>query len=344
MNFKKALSCVVAAAMGLSVVAAMAVSVGASDFRAPTYDSRTGGFTINDFRRGSAPMLNAVEIDEFYTDFAPNSQVNMTMRLPEGVEYADVKFVRVEFDFPADWDMDDMNNVSVIFQNNHNSWQQHNVHINPDEILACGTSAARVCNNTCKIEMVNDKPVAMIPVNLGPTNTTESGNNEYFIVIVTADWADGDNTPGKARVTLLNEARTTIQMTLHCATCNGNCTCPHAACGKFPCECCVRCDQHPCVCVHPCGECNEINCVCCTVCRKAVCECVCVLCGEADCEGECFEHPPEVTTTAGGTGATGTGATGPGGNPINPPTGVVMAVIPTLLAMGAAVVSMRKRK
>jgi len=316
MKFKKALSCVVAAAMIISVVVAMSATVGASGFRTPTYDSKNFGWFVNDFRYGTYDndeITNKVEIIEFYTEFSPNEEINMTVRMPEGVDYADVRFVRVELEVPATLDTDNMNNIAVIFQNTMNSWQHHSVHPNAAEMEACRDQAARVCSNGCKFELVGGKFVADIPIDLTQRLNAQGVptplDNDYLIVIVTADWGDGDVTPGRAKMSLLTAGKEVIKLTRHCVSpCNGDCKCPCNICNKFPCDC-------------PAGL------------------------PSTTAPNNTTTPPATTTTTAANTTATtANSATASASQTTNPPTGIVTAIIPTLLAAAAAVAVSRKRK
>jgi hypothetical protein len=345
MNFKKSLSCIIAVAMILSVMAVMTLSVGAS-YRAHGYDMRAGGFIVNDFRRNDT-FLNEVSIYTYGVEQQHLDGVaNFHMVLPEGITYEDVKFVRVEFDLPASVDMELMSVFSVVTQGTP-GWLQHQLHIDPaTEGATCQTSARRVCDNVCAFDMSGDKPVAVIPLNLPEAN-------EFLKIILINSWTEEDEIVGSARVTFLNAQRNLIRATVFCNTCEaGYCSCPCDTCKENPCVCCNRCGNAPdaCDCEDPCDECGELTCKCCSACETFPCECACGICNTVGCPGGCGTTPtdpnnstPPTNNTTPGTG-TGTGANNSGGgDDVNPPSGVVLAIIPTLLA-GVAVVIARKRK
>jgi hypothetical protein len=357
--------------MILSVVAAMATSVGASAFRFPTYDMKTGGIIFNDFRRvdnpptGVTPLNNAVKIDEFWTEYTPDANFDVTMRLPEDVDHRDVRFIRVEFAFPSDFDIMEMSNIAIIAQNSRGGWQQHNVHADPEEKLACSGQAVNnsPCTNDCKLDISGKNPVAIIPVDMSDRN----GNpNAYFGLVVTIDWTGADGvTPGKAKANLLDANRNIIPLTLHCtvtggdytgpcagcnrATCeccddcfNFPCVCACDDCDKFPCVCCPRCETAPdadgnCECEEDCPECEQRPCQCCNECDEYPCVCPCPRCEKVDCDNrvDCeiagiFTNPPQVTA--------------PTTTDNNPLVGVQFAIFPALLAAAAAIATVRKRK
>ncbi|MCL2037117.1 MAG: hypothetical protein FWG83_07025 [Oscillospiraceae bacterium] len=288
MKFKKAFSCVTAAAVGLGMAAVMATVVGASDYSAPTYDSKTGGWVVNDFRRVVNDFENNVGILPAEVKENPETDAMVPLFLPEGKTLQDIKFVKVEFDFPEDTELEEIPVVNVCINSSAQAWQQHAIHIDPEisAIERCNAAGNRTCGRLCKWEEGTDKPTIIAPVDLVDPYY-EEGDAEYAMFMLTLDWAIEDQkTPGTANITLLDENRNLLALSSTTESYN------------------------------PGG--NE-----------------------------------EITTTTDGTGNGGTQATTVAGTTAaatttasgdTPKGGVVLAIIPTIMATGAVIALSKKRK
>jgi hypothetical protein len=329
MKLKRISALFVAFAMMFSVAAIMAVSASAREaWRLPTYDRRTGGWTVNDFRRNpSAGFGNAVGVDLFDTEeefLTIEDDVNLNLFLPAGLDWDDIGGARVTFEL-GDIDEDGLSelpNMTVVVQHNARTWEAHPMHIDPTVKENC--SFTDHCGNNCKFDLETLTATVLFQT---PGNVTPWGNtpNEFLKVTVTCDWLEDARTPGIARVNLLDKNGRVIPMFQYCPTvCKGPCLCPCPdGCGFVgigPCHCpCADCDEYPCACF-------------CETCEEAPCVCPCADCGENPCV--CFEVDVTPPERPGDPSDVGSDEEGPSDLPT---TGVTLVIIPVVLAAIAVV-------
>ncbi|MCL1865886.1 MAG: hypothetical protein FWF82_00580 [Oscillospiraceae bacterium] len=331
MKTRKILSCVIAAAMMLCVIASMATVVGAaSEYRLPTYNIKAGGWDVNDFRRAEGNVFNndaGINLFETEKEFLSSTPApNLQIILPEGKGFEAIKFLRVEFDFPADTDLEELNGMAIIMNNNIHGWQQHNVHIS--EPVNCNPAAKAVCNGSCKFDTSGAKPVILVPVDL---EEDEYAACEFLKVTVTCDWAGDTETAGKATVTFLDKDKNTMVLGTWCDDCGGWCKEPCTDCGKNPCVCNAGGN----------GGTTAVSTAATT--PPSTASSSDAPSATVTTNGEAITSP-QTTNTADVAG-TGDASDTTTSGPINPAnTGVVFAIVPVILAGGAAVVASRKRK
>jgi hypothetical protein len=209
MKLKKALSCVIAAAMMFSLAAVMTTGVGAAALPDPTYDATTGGWTVNHFvRTTGAAGENLIGIYPYGVeqgDLDAKNTINLV--LPEGKAYADVRFIQVEFNFPADLEIEEIPVMVIVTNSDIGGWQEHKVHACPvvqaDNALGrCNSAARSACNNTCVMDVSGANPTALITTNFSDVMGMSC---EWMNIVFIADWdLDDGRTPGSAKVTLLD--------------------------------------------------------------------------------------------------------------------------------------------
>jgi hypothetical protein len=287
MKSKKLLSCILAMAMVLSLIVPMTVSVSASG--APTLDPDTGGWNLNHFIRYSSngaiaesgdPVGVKIYLAETEREFFnPNGDTALSLYLPSNVTFNDIGFVEIKFNFPEGTNFEDMNNIVVATQQSLVSWEEHFIHAVPAEREAScnpnGNTGPRavqnvVCGDNCAFDFSSGALTPTVRIPVRPHDLTEPivSTNEYFQIIVIADWpASVGETPtaGNAKAQLLNRSGQPIRLELPCPTCgesDANCDCPCAECNsaKGQCRCCRSCGKFPCAC--PCPVCGGTPGVC----------------------------------------------------------------------------------
>ena len=359
MNFKKILAMVTVCAMVFSIMALMVTSVGASGFKAPTYDRKVAGWTVNDFRRDeSEGFSNTVGIYPHGVDprmkpaggdLDPANMLHLF--LPPEVGYEDIGGVRAVFNFGTtdEDELAELPNMAIITQHDYDSWEHHNIHHLADVKLECGTNDTPrkvICGNKCGY--VGN--VATIKTECRGDEFMGEITRSYLRITLTCDWNDPDSrTAGSAKVQLLDKSGKIIPLVELCSKCKGPCECPCKCgqvelgpckcpcddCKEFPCECfCDTCEQAPCVC--PCIDCGkpkgdgDDDCKCFV--RPEYQECVCVVCKV--CEDACLVANCKCDECLGDCDCVYDGI---------PNVGVALALVPTFFAAVAVAVS-RKRK
>jgi hypothetical protein len=290
MNFKKILSIVIAVAMVCSMMAVMTASVSASNFRKPTYDRKIGAWNVNDFRRNlNEGFNNSVGVYPMGIesgDLDPANDIHVL--LPEDVMYDAIGGVRVTFNLgniSADA-LAELPNMSVIMQHTGNSWEQHNIHIDPEAKDDCNFVGN--CSNKCSFVSATNLRADIAFTAPGISIGGASSPNDYLRMAITADWdGPGPYTAGSARVQLLNKQGSVIPLFVWCtkSSCNGPCKCPCPdGCGVIGIGCKCACD-----------DCGETRCICyCETCDSEPCICPCPLCENPMNECKCDELIPTV--------------------------------------------------
>jgi len=275
-TMKKMLAVVTVLAMMFSMATMLSLSASASNWRRPTYDRKTGGWNVNDFRRegGQAPAFsnsigiypNGIEKGDLDNDNV------LHLILPPDVAYNDIGGLRASFDFgnlDADG-MAELPNMAVIAQHSLMSWDDvHYLHVDSDARLDCDFTD--FCKNKCNYDKNNNATVLFRTPN--SKSNGEVVENSYLRITLTCDWNDytGSGTPGSARVQLINKRNRVIPLYIWCNTCQGSCQCPCPGCGQGgvgTCTCCDICD----------GD----------------CECDCAICGKPQDECECGDDNNET--------------------------------------------------
>ncbi|MCL1867106.1 MAG: hypothetical protein FWF82_06830, partial [Oscillospiraceae bacterium] len=197
---KKVLAMILAVAMTVSLITTVQASfyILKSPYRPPTVNSETGGWDVNDFRREGG-FSNDVGISMFGepVDYVPVPSLNVS--LPVGADFAKIKYLRAEFNFPNGTDLDELETMAIVLNSNIYGWQQHSVHTS--KTANCNPDARVVCGNDCKYDTSGAKPTVTVPVDLEDNGYDTC---KFLKIAVICDWDSGNETPGFVNITLLD--------------------------------------------------------------------------------------------------------------------------------------------